>query len=594
MENNQRPDTGNRSPDQETLRPNELEFAHKRGNILILFEKLTQLPLLIGTILFSIYAGTKMDFQLVSAAAFIAISPLLQLVKFAFTYYTISEGQLIVESGIWNKKRVEIPLRSITTVDLTQNILYQIFKTYKIKVDNGSQSKNTVNAAEVQFALKADLAFQFKQLVESDSSPKEEIDSFPKKESESDGQVFTGTSGDPGAKRTEGTNAENRQGESSPGIMEKVNTNQYTKGSSASRLAGPMEPLPTIVSSPLDFLQLGLLESKLVYILSLIPVLSAAAYFIGSLGFAPGEEEIATVMENLFSVVPIGLALFLGIVILFVCGLVFSIFRAIMTFFGFQISADSAKIYIEYGLLTKRKYTLQKEKISGIVLRQNLLMRLFHQYQVEVLVIGYGDKSDEEVKQQPILFPIATKKKIEEIVEKIIPEFSGGYYTGEETGKPTSPRAFRYFFYQSGFVFSTIVLIGCVVFTFLSASFPIYIGLAGTAGTWMKGFIHFAPLATGILLEALTIGSILLQFSNTRMVSGSKIITIQSGGYHRTVTVLKTSSIESITAIASRWKIKRRFASIQLGYVAPLRISKIMVRNREIVEFETLEGFLEM
>lgn len=525
-----------------------LEFVRKRGNILILFEKLTQLPLLIGTIIFTIVAGTAMDPQLIIFAVFIAMSPLMQLVKYAFTYYTITDNQLIVESGILNKKRIEIPLRSITAVDLTQNILYQIFNTYKIKVDNGSQAKDAINAAEVKFALKADLAFLFKQLVENDVSEREDS--------------------------------------SSPSeLLQRQSDNNITS---------PVDKtlLPTVISSPLDFLQLGLLESKLIYIISLFPVISVAAYILGIIGIAPSAEDIGKAFENIFAALPISLVIFIIIVVLFIGGLVFSISRAILTFFGFQISADSKKIYIEYGLLTKRKYTLQKEKISGIVLRQNLLMRFFHQYKVDVLVIGYGDKSDEEVKQQPILFPIANKKKIQEIVEKLMPEFAGNYYEEyiskerESAGLPTNSRAFRYFFYNSGFVLSTMILIGSIILAVINM--PLYFGDIVTV------YSSWVVLVPALLIECLVVGSMIMQYFNTRMLPGKRITTIQSGGYHRSIVVIKTSSIENITAIASRWKHRRGFASIQMGYVAPLHTSKIVVKNRELGEFETLESVLDM
>ncbi|MHB1483808.1 MAG: PH domain-containing protein [Saccharofermentanales bacterium] len=518
-----------------------LEFVRKRGNILILFEKLSQLPLLIGTIIFTIVAGAAMDPQLIIFAVFIAMSPLMQLVKYAFTYYTITDNQLIVESGIWNKKRIEIPLRSITTVDLTQNVLYQIFKTYKIKVDNGSQTKDAVNAAEVKFALKEDLAFLFKQLVENDVSESEDLNS--------------------------------------------VNENLKTDINSS-------EPLTTVISNPLDFLQLGLLESKLIYIIGLFPVVSVAAYILGSIGISPSAEEIGKTFENIFTAIPIGLVIFIGIAVLYFGGMVFSIFRTIKTFFGFQISADSKKIYIEYGLLTKRKYTLQKDKISGIVLRQNLLMRFFHKYKVDVLVIGYGDKSDDEVKQQPILFPIANKRKIQEIVEKIMPEFAGNYYedyTSKESisaGPSTNSRALRYFFYNAGLVFSTLILIGSIILAVIDVQ-SYYDDIDNIYAV----LIMFVP---ALLLECLVVGSIILQYFNTRMLPGKRITTIQSGGYHRSIVVLKTSCIENITAIASRWKHNKGFASIQLGYIAPLRTSKMVVKNRELVEFETLESVLEM
>ncbi len=110
-----------------------MEFKHIRGNCLILFDKLTQIPLLAATIVLSLVLVKNFDLQLLVPVIFLAFSPLMGIAKYLSTYFTLQTDYLIVETGIFNKKRIEIPLREITTADLSQNILYQVFHVYKIK-----------------------------------------------------------------------------------------------------------------------------------------------------------------------------------------------------------------------------------------------------------------------------------------------------------------------------------------------------------------------------------------------------------------------------------------------------------------------------
>ncbi|MHB8961800.1 MAG: PH domain-containing protein [Saccharofermentanales bacterium] len=528
-----------------------MEFERKRGSILILFDKLTQLPLLIATIIFSIYAGSKLDFNFMIYAAAIALSPLIQLINFLFTYYTISDGRLITESGLINKKRQEIPLNTITAVDLTQNILYQIFKTYKIKIDNGSQARGAVNSAEVQFALKAEQALQFKAQIEKGFSSHETVEPDDLESADSSEQ-------DPAGESTE----------------------ELASGFAA--------PVLSVKTTPLDFVVLGMLESKLPYVITLFPVISVIFYVLATIGIAPAEDEVIRMIEWILTGVSAGVIITGVIAITLVSSTIASIIRAVITFMGFCLSADSMKIYIDYGLINKKSFSFPKDKINGIILHQNIFMRIFKRYQMELVVIGYGDKSDKEVKQQPILFPIASKKKVAEIIETLLPDFAGTYYseTPAEPAAATRHGAYIYFFLRPGFILATALFLASL-FT-IALNVPLY--YSETA------FIELAwiaiPLAS--FIEAATIAGIIMQYRNTGIIPASLNIASITGGYHRRITVIRSSAVESVAAVGSRWKLKRGYASIRLSYIAPLNASRITVLNRTLDEFERLASMLEV
>lgn len=476
-----------------------MDFKHKRGNILILFDKITQIPILILAIIISI-VFLKEDFnpQAFIPILFVALSPLMRIIKYLFTYYTIEDSHLIIETGILNRKRKEIPFRVITTVDLSQNIFFQLFKTYRIKINNASQTNDTIDKAEVVLALKADEAFKFKQIITQNTMPKVIIDK---------------------------------------------NAN-------------------VIIASPLDFIKHGLLQSKLAYFITggsiAVPVIGVIT------SFATGSKSSEELFYNIFDQASSGTVVFFIIAFFYLIATSISIIKSVFTYYNFRISGDIDSLKIEYGLFNKKKFTLKKSKINGIILKQNLLMRVFKCYTAEILVIGYGDKSEDEAREQAILYPIASIKKIESIIKELLPEFE----LQHDRYKPNL-NAIKYFFYNAGFVIASLL--------FLSLLFTKNI---------------FAIVFAGSIVIFVAI-SVVLQYFNTSIFSGDKNIILSFGGYHKKIAIVKTASVESITAKGSILKRKKGFVSINLGFVAPKRDSIITALNLPIEQFNILKDMIK-
>jgi len=474
-----------------------MEFKHKRGSILILFNKISQIPIIILSIIVSIVIFKTFDFEGLVPTLFIVFSPLAGVVRYFTTYYTLEEGHLIVETGVFNRKRKEIPFRVITTVDLSQNILYQLFNTYKIKIDNASQTNDTINKAEVELALKADEAFMFKQIV------------------------------------TQNTTKE---------IVFEENAN-------------------VVKVSPKDFIKLGLLQSKFAYFFIIASTVGPLVAVIVSL--VTGSDNIEKLFFSILSKTSLINIIVGTVIFLYLTALGWSIVNSLYTYFNFSISANNDSLKIEYGLFNKKKFTLKKSKINGIILKQNLLMRLFKCYTAEILVIGYGDNSDGEAHEQAIIYPIASMSKIKSIIKELLPEFE----LEQDTSKPKS-KSLKYFFFNFGFVVASMILIGSL---------------------FTKNII---PIAIAGVIELFAACSIVLQYFNSGIMSSERNIVISFGGFHKNIAIVKTASVENITASGSILKRKQGFVSIRVGFVAPLRASKITALNRTIDEFEELEAVI--
>lgn len=475
-----------------------MEFKHKRGNGLILFDKITGIPLLIAAILVSFFTERNFDVQLVIPIILLALSPLFGVLKYLSTYYTIQDGHLIVETGILNKKRMEIPFREITTVDVSQNILYQLFNTYKIKVDNASQANDAADKAEIVLALKADQAFEFKRMITQNAT-------------------FD---------------------------------------------IGKDENIDGITASFQDFIKLGLLQSKTMYFFTggpiAVPIIGAVAALI------TGSKNSDELLDRVFGQAPIGIAVFGVVAFFFSISLGISLIRSIFTYYNFRISGDACTLKIAYGLFHKKKFTLQKNKISGILLKQNLLMRIFQCYTAEILVIGYGDKSDDEAYEQAIFYPIASAEKIRNITKELLPDF----LPQSDVYRPDR-KAMKYFFYRTGCIAAATTFMVCLL---------------------SKNIFLIVP--AGILLVIAAISG-MLQYLNTSISCGEDNIRLSFGGYHKTTAIIKTASIESITAKGSIFKRKKGIVSIRIGCIAPLRAANMTALNLPASQFTLLKNMIQ-
>ncbi|QNU68417.1 PH domain-containing protein [Ruminiclostridium herbifermentans] len=469
-----------------------MDFKHRRGHFLIIFEKISEIPILLLSIIFSAFLLNTFDTQALIPVVAILLSPISKLVNYFFTYYTLTQEHLIVESGVFNKKRIELPFSTITAVDLSQNILYQIFGVYKIKVDNASQTNEAANQSKINLTLKKEEAIQFKKII----------------------------------------------------------TGNFIE------TANEQHELAAIKGEISDFIKLGLLQSKAAYIMSILAIVGSLSSLI--IPFIEGKVEGALLAALIITI----------IIIVYLTAVIMSIVKAVIKYYAFSVWADEETLKVQYGLLNKKSFSLQKSKINGIILKQNLLMRIFKLYSAEVIVIGYGDKSEEGGTEKAIIFPIAKKEKIKEIVNIVLPEYSLDY----KLCKPER-KAIRYFFISPMFIFAVICVI-CAV----------------AAAIIIENYI---VIAAALVFLAFSVAHTIQKYINAGISVGESNIVLSSGAFSKRVAIIKTKSIESITSTGSIFKRRKGFVSIRLGFVAPLRVANISSLNLPINQFELLEGVLK-
>lgn len=477
-------------------------FGPKRGHFLAIFDDfIKNFGILLVIIVVAILKDPKILIDKFEYVFLGLINPIYRFFVYLSTLIEINESSLIIKKGIFVKKTIEIPLNTITTVDLSQDLMYQICDVYKIKVDNSSQIKDVEQKAEASFALKKQEALYVKRL-----------------------------------------------------LLKKSNSENLTNQEKM--------PKESVVATVSDFFMLGVLQSKFLYLISLLPIIVTAG--VASKNILKSQVS----MENIFLLLEkkVGIFRTLGIffLLLFILAFIISIISSILTYYNFRLTKTRKAILVEYGLLTKKQYSLAYEKISGVRLHQSLLMRLLKLYKVEVLVIGYGDESEKDQKEETMLFPIANKEKVEQLFSKLLPQ----YRLPEEYEKP-SKNAFVYFFITGYFIASLALILLSFVFR----------------NRWVTN--------GATLLFLLAVIKTILEYKSTALNIGEKIITFCNGGFSKKITLIPKSRTESVTFVTTIPKRKKGICHIKLGFFAPIMVSRIMVKNLNIQVANDLKEQIE-
>lgn len=460
-----------------------MKFNKKRSHILIIFEQFIEIPLLIAGLIIIFLVLGEINANILTLFILIMLSPISRFVKYFTTYYYINDKFLVIDSGIFNKKHQEIPLKSITTVDFSQNLLFQLFKVYKINVENSSETMGKTN---ILLALKKEEAIEFKRILLK--------------------------------KKKEKT------------IIEKNND---------------------IKISFSKFILKSLLDSKIAIVILL---------FCTAIGLGVDLAIINQSIE-IFGIFFTCVIIFLGF---YIASTAFYLLSNIITYFNFKISLKKDSVIISYGLITKKSHTIKREKLTGVVLKQSLLMKLFNLYTLEAIVIGFNTNTDEESQnEKAILLPLGTLEEIKDLLNNLEIKIK------IDTKVNNAPKkALKFFYYNPLYIF---LIIGLIIGIYYKVS--IVIG------------------AVIILTLILSISNY-LSYKNSGIKSNKLISVFSSGSFTKQIFFIKTKEIETVTSSGSKLKLYRNLNTINIGVFAPLRYRNLSVRNVEIKDFNNLKDNL--
>ena len=249
------------------------------------------------------------------------------------TYITVEENTLIIERNTFNKKRNTIGLKTISNVNLEQNLLEMVLGTCKVKLDTNSLS--TADQTDVNIVLKRAEAERFRSLVLAKSEGQEVI-----------------------------INALDKNISESATIQSEVEEN-------------------LLIGDLGDIILHGLFSIRISMIVTLIAVFAIQLSMIMDMGLENLGETIVQIGASLVA------AFWVVITILW------SLLKEFVKYIGFKIQRKKDKVYLSYGLFKKIAYSVPVDKINGIRLTQTWIARLFKRYMVEIINVGMDDDENE-------------------------------------------------------------------------------------------------------------------------------------------------------------------------------------------------------
>lgn len=488
-------------------------FGPKRAHVLSIFDNfLKDFGLLAATMILGLVTG---DFSLVTdnipILIIVVIGPFLRLKGYLFTRYSIDATRLVQEKSFIYRSYLEIPLSTITTVDVSQNFLQQIFGIYALHIDNASNISDTSSKINVTFG-REDMQMVKELLIK-------------------------------GRDGMDGLN---------PFAEEAVLPEMAEK--------------KVIRVSPVQIILYGLLETKGVAVIELFGVLGFFSAFINM-----SNNELDSVFDRFLAIFDSSGIVLAGIAVIIIILLVVTAIAAVKSFisyYDFTMRDNGKALKISYGILKKKNYTIQKNRITGFSYEQSFLMRLFNVGVLKVFAIGYGGTDDQESYEEPLIYPLLKEDALYYSMKAIMPEIGSDYaYI-----KPKK-QALRYFFYNLGLSVSVLIQIGLIIVADNIAKFD-HVWIFGT------------------LLLVIAIVNVILRYKNSGICGDCDTISLSYGGFRRSTIFIKTNSVESVELSTSYFKRKKGIGHITIGHIAPLVTATHSADNLSVEAYNHIKKLL--
>lgn len=487
-----------------------MTFGPKRGHIMFIFERLFRDfgLLIVYLLLYLIIRDVQILYDNIALAVIAFLMPVKRLIEYLTTYYTIDHEKLTVKSGLFKKQLQEIPLANITAVDFTQPLIMQIAKAYSIHVENAVSLGNAAEGS-VKIVLGAEDAVTVKKLL------------LAKQESY-DVQVET------------------------------------------------PDALATYRASVVDILLMGFLQVSLVSILiqSMAFLGIASGFLAGIIENSKGTAAERVVMMIISNFGPVLLlqAAAVFLVLSFMIGTLISFVK----YYGFRITDRGNSLFVEYGLITRKTHTVMKDKISGLVYNQSLMMRIIKRGSLSVFAAGYGAIDEDKQEETVLLYPVTAEAELYSFLEAVLPGFADEPVYEKAPGK-----ALPYYFLCFRFIAAVLLLAGSLL---IPAGFVI--------------IRQCAVMIAGFLM-IIAVASVIMEGRNSAVSPDTKMIVMRNGGFRRKTTLLVRSKVEFAEDIASERKRRRTgAATLKVGILAPNQYSTCKVRNMKIEAIDAVRGGL--
>ena len=398
------------------------------------------------------------------------------------TKYEITDREITLTKGVFFKREIVIDFKNIHAVNIDRNLLLIILGMSKLCIDSGNAQASSINEIEI-----FDLPDIINQM-EKDIKEKMTINKKLKIRSELVADI----------KSNKTTLEDNK----------KTFSYTYTR---------KMRRITILLSSPFIFFFVGFLIVILV------------------INFVVIQDEDYTISILLFSI--IGLIAFFLFVYVFARIVIYSLY------YNFKVSYDEKEIVVEYGLLHKRKYFIMKDKIKGVLFRQDLFHKLLGYGSIEIHMVGLIEANENNNASFVKLLPFVKAELLNKCLEEI------GIKERFKISKNTCRKnSFIYF------IFLPIIV-------FLIVAFPLVIGAFVFDN--ILGIISIFVTLFAIILIVLFR---LLCYNNQSVDFDNDYIYLSNGYFEKQTYVIPWKSVVTIGTRTTYLREKKKLVSIVVNY----------------------------
>lgn len=316
--------------------------------------------------------------------AFFLWSFISQILKVYSTRYWIENNRFIVTSGIFNKKRKELNIRRIQSVDTAQSLINQIVGGVELQIKTPSDGINLKIISKKQ-----------SEFIE------QEIDHLQK------------------SLNKDGIQNQDEQTEISQNNGQASNTT-HVDNDARSEVTSLVKPTYLYHMPFKQLLMMAMTSGAIgVALATLTPIFSGLSDAIpwGKFG-----EKIGSIVQSATVLALIIIMFFL--IVSYIIGTIVTLIK----YYGYKVTQVTHQLKIEYGLFNKKKITVPTDRVQAVVERQSLLRKLFGYTSIYFIVTSDFKNSDTPSEAQQdgnvLILPFIKRDEAYKILKPLVPEMN--------------------------------------------------------------------------------------------------------------------------------------------------------------------------
>lgn len=250
---------------------------------------------------------------------------------------------------------------------------------------------------------------------------------------------------------------------------------------------------------------------------------------------------------------------------LLVLSIVFGMVTTYIRYGKYEISSDHERIYIAKGVIEETAFSIAKERVQAIKIKQSLLKRMLGLAEVKLTVVGGDSDSDKDKQDVSSLYPFLPVKRAYEMISEILPAYE---MTEEMTSLPQKSLWVR--LVRSSWIW----IIGTGALSYFKPN------IWGWEQAWW---------VISIALTLIILAFEVIEFYNTRYTLNDHFIQFQTGSLTTTLFVSKREKIIEVN-------VKRGILQKRLGLASIKTVNRAKpVSHKGVtdVPLELADGFYQ-